>query len=264
MNKFIQGDNLEVMRMMKDDSIDLIATDPPFDKGKVFKGKDFEFSDIYDNFLEYMIPRMHEMHRLLKPSGSLYWHCDPSISHYLKIELDKIFGIKNFRNEIAWCYTGPTTSKVKQFPKKHDSIFWYSKSNEWTFNKDTIRIPYKAIGKSGFKTCPADLDRINHLLKIGKIPEDYWKDIGSMGANRKEVVGYPTQKPIKLYERIIKASSNEGDVVLDPFCGSGTTLVAAHKNGRKWIGIDKNPVGDLIKDRMETKLSKWFGEASNE
>ncbi|MBA4420237.1 MAG: site-specific DNA-methyltransferase [Anaerolinea sp.] len=192
-------------------------------------------------YLVMMAARLIELHRVLKPTGSLYLHCDPTASHYLKVVLDTIFGVENFRNEIVWCYTRPS-SPVKQFPRTHDDLFFYTKTDRHTFNRDDVRIPYdeETIARSnrnpGNKSVMGGkgTDRLNPL---GKIPESWWP-IPMLQGNSNERLGYPTQKPLALLERIIQASSNPGDIVLDPFSGCGTSIAAAQKLGRRWIGID--------------------------
>ena len=216
------------------------------------------------SYLSYMAERLALLRMMLKDTGSIYLHCDPTASHYLKILMDDIFGPKNFRNEIVWCYTGPSNTK-NWFPRKHDIILCYGKTKQdpktqadpllkTKFNPDTVRVPYNEItmkrrsysegtasiispsaknkGKRGQEEAEAEFGS-------GKIPEDYWTDIPAGGQiPKKERTGYPTQKPLKLLKRIIEASTNEGDVVLDPFCGCGTAVVAAHQLGRKFVGID--------------------------
>ncbi|GAB6394668.1 MAG: DNA methylase N-4/N-6 domain protein [Bacteroidales bacterium] len=203
-------------------------------------------------YLTYMSQRIIEMHRILKDTGSLYLHCDPTASHYLKGTLDFIFGKDNFRNEMVWLYTRMASRKQKQLNKCHDTILWYSKSKrEWTFNVDDIRLPYAQTSKSraGYKKTNlgggSPKSGICELNEKGKFPED-WINIPFL--RNGERTGYPTQKPLSLLHRIIKASSNEGDMVLDPFCGCATTCVAAQQLGRKWIGIDiaEQSVGILV------------------
>ena len=195
-------------------------------------------------YLSYMAERLAEMQRLLKPTGSIYLHCDPTASHYLKIIMDEIFEVRNFRNEILWCYTSPANTK-KHFPRKHDSIFFYVKGGDYTFNPQ--RVPHKrqhlSAGATGMASRNKDFKKVRELealaLKKGKLVENWWSDIPSGShISKKERLDYPTQKPIALLERIIKASSNEDDVVLDPFCGCGTTIHAAHNLKRNWVGID--------------------------
>ncbi len=264
------NDNLLVMRGIESGTIDLIATDPPFNKKKTFEapigsdaaGSSFSDKWSYDevkeswvrnmewhhppvwslvktilatgdkslaSFIIYMHTRALEMHRILKSTGSLYWHCDQEAGHYLKIMLDCVFGKENFRNNIIWSYDYGGRSK-KLFPKKHDDILFYTKSDKWKFNTaDMERLPYKG----SVHLYRGDTES----KKNGKLPTDVW-DIAVLNTMAKERTGYATQKPLKLYERMIKASTDVGDIVLDPFCGCATTCVAAELLQRKWIGID--------------------------
>jgi len=214
----------------------------------------------FASYLYYMMERLQECHRVLKPTGSIYLHCDWRASHYLKMIMDEVFGYENFRNEIVWCYTGPSSPKMRHFARKHDTIFLYSKGKAWTFNVDEVRLPYSE-GSKGFNGKKKRMQNgsitICELNPKGKFPEDWW-NIPSLIGLSKEHIGYPTQKPEALLERIIKASSNEGDIVLDPFCGCGTTVVVAHKLNREWIGIDINNVAiEVIKKRCsQLKLDK--------
>lgn len=212
-------------------------------------------------YLAFMGPRLAELHRVLKATGSIYLHCDPTASHYLKGLMDAIFDYrnlkdnKNFKNEIVWCYTGPSNTK-KWFPRKHDSILFYTAADRnHTFLPEAIKIPYKKhqTGKTqGIFKADYELDA------RGKIPEDYWLEerdnMTPVGRLANERLGSPTQKPRALLERIIRASSNKGDTVLDPFCGGGTTLDAAETLNRCWIGIDLtilalDPVQKRLRDR---------------
>ena len=212
-------------------------------------------------YLVMMTARLIELHRVLKPTGSLYLHCDPTASHYLKLVLDQIFGPANFRNEIVWAYTRPGTKHQRQFPRTHETIFWYSKGNRrWTFNTDDIRIPYAQStlerGKYSVATSKVTKGISKRVLpEGGKCPESWWQ-IPMIQGNAQERLGYETQKPLALLERIIKASSNEGDIVLDPFCGCGTAVVAAQKLNRKWIGID---ITHLAVALMRNRLKDSFG-----
>jgi len=181
------------------------------------------------------------MHGLLADDGSIYVHCDWRVNSYMRLVLDEIFGKNNFVNEIIWCTTG--ASRVdKNFPRKHDTILFYSKSKQYTFNKDDVRIPYAEgsldrANRNVIATGGMNFEKIE-LNQSGKVPEDFWLDIQRAARYPGENVGYPTQKSIKLLERIIKVASNEGDLIADFFCGSGTTLAVAEKLNRKWIGTD--------------------------
>jgi len=206
-------------------------------------------------YLVMMTARLIELHRALKPTGSLYLHCDPTASHYLKLVLDQVFGPANFRNEIVWCYTSPGHSK-RNFQRKHDIIFRYSKSESYSFNQQFV--PYKSgihVSKEGEILAYKGTVKPSRALEYeqrGKPIEDWWTDIYSADRVRKEMLGYETQKPLALLERIIKASSNEADVVLDPFCGCGTAVVAAQKLHRNWIGIDITHLAiTLMRNRLK-------------
>jgi len=210
------------------------------------------------SYLLFMAERLLEIRRVLKPTGSIYVHCDQAADYHLRLLMDAVFGPENFRNEIVWCYTGPANVR-SHFPRKHDTVLVYAISDTAIFNRDAVRIPYKegsfTMGGGGslaaknrlgdYKTGAAE------QLARGKIVEDYWTDIPSLSVSS-ERVGYPTQKPLALLERIIAASSNPGDTVMDCFLGSGTTAVAATKLGRDFIGCDiAFPAVDIAIHRLE-------------
>ena len=210
-------------------------------------------------FLCWLGVRLMEMHRVLREDGSIYLHIDHVAHAYVKSLMDAIFGSKNFRNEIVWCYTGPSKAK-KWFPRKHDTLLFYAKSDRTGFNRDAIRIPYKRITRTGRSSITRGNRTDAEVLEIqkmyanrGKVPEDYWIDIPGGGHTpKRERTGYPTQKPLALYERIVKASSNENDIILDPFAGCATTLIVAERLRRRWIGIDIwDNAFDVITQRME-------------
>jgi site-specific DNA-methyltransferase (adenine-specific) len=218
-------------------------------------------------YLTYMAQRIIEMHRVLKDTGSLYLHCDPTASHYMKVVLDEIFGKDNFRNEIIWHYGQRTAFHKQHFSRKHDTILFYSKSNKSFFGKvseawekdnflsnrhdvlidsDGREYIWSDGGKKGmrYKRYVAD------VLGAGKPLDSVW-DIPILNASAKERTGYPTQKPLALLRRIIEASSQVGDVVFDPFCGCATTCVAAQQLDRKWIGIDiEKQAVDILVERL--------------
>lgn len=204
------------------------------------------------SLLAYLISitlRLVEINRVLKSTGSFFLHCDPTSSHYLKLITDAIFCPKggNSINEIVWCYqTGGRSNSF--YPKKHDIIFWYSKGEKFLFNDEAIRLPrdpskmHEPVlidehGKS-YQRNIKNGKEYRYYLDKGVIPNDYWIDIQALNPSAKERLGYPTQKPETLLERIVKASSNEKDIVLDAYCGCGTTVAVAQKLDRQWIGID--------------------------
>ncbi len=203
-------------------------------------------------YLSMMAPRLLELRRVLKDTGSIYLHCDPTASHYLKLLMDAIFGVNNFRNEIVWGYRTGGVSK-RWWARKHDIIFFYSKSENYFFNPTQERIYYK---KSFFNPKVDEQGRYYADVYM----RDVWDDKKAKPIINvsKDRIGYPTQKPEALLERIIKASSNKGDLVLDPFCGCGTTVAVAEKLGRRWIGIDITYLAiDVISKRLkESKLKE--------
>jgi len=214
-------------------------------------------------YIAYMAQRLFEMRRVLKPTGSIYLHCDPTAGHYLKVIMDRIFGRSNFRNEIIWFYHDTPGRPKKDFARKHDTILRYAKSEKWAFNADSVRIPILPASKERYKTART-LGGKRYVggksASEGKIPESVWQ-MPAVKRNAKESTGYPTQKPLALLERIIKASSNEGDVVLDPFCGCATTCVAAQHLHRQWIGIDLSEKTEgLIRDRLADDVGALFND----
>lgn len=202
-------------------------------------------------YLTYMAERLEHMHRLLKDTGSIYLHCDPTASHYLKAIMDAIFTKKwggAFRNEIVWCYKSGGASPKTRFSKKHDVILYYAKSAKKCFYNPQFEKSYnRGLKPYRFKGVKEYSDEIGWYTLVGM--KDYWL-IDMVGRSSSERLGYPTQKPIKLLERIVKASSNEGDIVLDPFCGCGTTVEAARNLNRQFVGIDISSFAiDLVRER---------------
>ena len=220
-------------------------------------------------YLTFMAVRLNEMHRILKDTGSIYLHCDDTMSAPLKLLMDIVFSANNFRNEIIWCYTKMAAHKQKQLSRAHNTIFWYSKTNKrnWKFDVDAIRLPYSESSKkreghtlnrlgSGYSK-----EGVTVLNPSGKFPEDWIIHIPYLRQN--ERTGWATQKPLALLERIIKASSEKGDLVLDPFCGCSTACIAAEHEERQWIGIDiDKESAKIMEDRAQTEtnlLDIWDG-----
>ena len=207
-------------------------------------------------YLVSMTLRITEIHRVLKPTGSFYLHCDPTASHYLKLILDAVFCSQggDFQNEIIWCYGSGGASKY-HFSKKHDVILYYSKSNSnFTFNVDLVREAYSSPEKVEHKIINGKAYQRKH--ELGRIPFDWWQ-MPILTNTAKERLGYPTQKPEALLERIIKASSNENDIVLDAYCGCGTTVAVSQRLDRQWIGIDITYQSiSLVLKRLEDSFGK--------
>lgn len=297
-------DNLDVMRGINSECIDLIYLDPPFNKNKKFtapigsSAEGAEFSDIFREediksewlvtiredqpelyhylngirgvgnsynfaYLAYMAIRLIECGRILKTTGSIYLHCDPTMSHYLKALMDCVFGEDYFRREIVWdiAVLSGFKTQAKNWIRGHDTILYYTKSGDFQFNKQTQEHRQEYINR--FNKTDKDGRRyfdgrgkkryLDEVIARGKAIGDVWSDVMSFqqAPTSKEKVGYPTQKPVKLLERIIAASSDEGDTILDPFCGCATTCVAAEKLDRRWIGIDVSVKAyELVKERL--------------
>jgi len=261
LNAVYLAENLEFLKNFPAEIIDLIYIDPPFFSGVDYK----EFSDLWhslDEYLDFMMERLIEIYRVIKPTGGFYCHCDPNAVFDLKPLCDTIFGKKRFRREIIWNVGSVSgfKSQVKGWVRQHDTILYYTKSDVFTFNKQYL--PYKDEYIKKMFRYKDENGRLYRKRRGGKqyLDEkpgnavgDVWNDIYSFqtSTRSKEYLGYPTQKPEKLLERIILASSNEGDLVADFFCGTGTTLAVANKLKRNWIGVDNNPKAiELCRKRL--------------
>jgi len=275
-NTIYFGDNLPILQKIKSESVDLIYIDPPFNTGKRqsrtqiktersatgdrtgFSGNRYqtirlgsrEYLDIFDDYLAFLEPRLVEAYRILSAHGTMYFHIDYREVHYCKLLLDQIFGRQCFLNEIIWAYDYGGRTK-KRWPPKHNNILVYVKDPEhYTFNVAEIdRIPYMAPGLVG----PEKAAR-------GKLPTDtWWHTI--VATNGKEKTGYPTQKPLGILNRMIRASSNPGDLVLDFFAGSGTTGMSCLELNRRFILIDNNPQAlQVMRQRFQGYENiEWVG-----
>jgi len=277
-NRLFWGDNLHVMRQLPSESIDLIYIDPPFFSGKQYNvifGDQNElrsFIDIWEGglpgYLIWLNARLYEMKRLLKKTGSIYVHLDWHASHYVKQEMDKIFGHggpsgngPGFKTEIVWRYSwGVRTDK--RWNRKHDVILFYTKGTEFVFNANDVREPHLLVAESS-KQRIKYTGSLTHDRKwnkgfdeSGALPTDVWY-IATINAQSKERIGYPTQKPEALLERIILGSSNSGSVVADFFCGGGTTPAVAQRLGRRWMACDQSRVAVAITaDRVSKQVEQ--------
>ncbi len=267
-NQIVYGENLAVLRGIAPESVDLIYIDPPFNTGKRqvrprlktirdqagdrtgFGGVRYRteksteslagYRDQFDDFLGFLHPRMVEARRVLKPTGSLFFHIDPREVHYCKVMLDEVFGRECFQNEIIWAYDYGARA-TKRWPAKHDNILWYTRDpDHYTFDlNQTDRIPYMAPGLVGAEKAAR-----------GKTPTDVWWHT-IVSPTGKEKTGYATQKPLGILERIVRVHSRPGDLILDFFAGSGTTGVAAAKNGREFLLVDESAEAITV---MEKRL----------
>ena len=293
------GDNLDILRGMNSDSVDLIYLDPPFNSkvnyaaplgskaaGAAFKDTwtltdvDVEWINLIEakhpalhrvllaattdsdkSYLAYMSARLIEMQRVLKEDGTVYLHCDPTMSHYLKLTMDAIFGKKAFRNEIIWYYRGAGTPK-SDFARRHDTILRYAEKGSY-FDPDPARQPYAKATVERFSHYIGNVrDGRNYgqqaLNPKGKHPDDVFTDIQPIAPSAKARTGYPTEKPLPLLHRIVETSAPPKGIVLDPFCGCATTLVAADDLGRSWVGIDiSRKAADLVVERVEDRQGLW-------
>ena len=299
------GDCLNILRGMNSASVDLVYLDPPFNSkanyaapigskaaGAAFKDTwtlsdvDVEWINLIEakhpglyrvllaamtssdkSYLAYMAARLLEMRRVLKPTGSLYLHCDPHMGHYLKLVLDAIFGRRNFRNEIVWYYRGAGTPR-KDFARRHDTILRYAEElRSCYFDPDPARQPYAEATVERFShyigNVRGDRDYGQQSLNSkGKHPDDVFTDIQPIAPSAKARTGYPTEKPISLLTRIIDTSCPPEGVVLDPFCGCATACIAAEQLRRDWAGIDISPkAAELVRQRMHDELGLFYDGA---
>jgi DNA modification methylase len=278
-NKLILGDNLEVLRGIEDNSIDLIYLDPPFFSNRTYEviwGDDGEvrsFEDRFEGGIEHYIGWLKERVKLiyqkLKPTGSMFLHCDWHASANIRVEiLDNIFGRNRFVNEIVWYYYNKFQGNINKLASNHDVIYWYSKGNNFTFNKqrekrdETVKQIKRVWDKEKGKIVNAkdEHGKVQYLETDEKTIDDVWRISMLQPADKKERIGYPTQKPEVLLERIILLASNEGDRILDPFVGGGTTIAVADKLGRKWIGIDQSSMAIKVSDFRLKKQHDAFSQ----
>ena len=341
------GDNLDILRGINSECVDLIYLDPPFNSDRTYaapldsEARGAEFDDVWTlddmkeewideieirlpslfhlingaklakgesmaGYLTFMSVRLLELHRVLKPTGSIYLHCDPTASHYLKGVMDALFGVGNFQNDITWRRT-TAHSDARRFGANTDNILFYTRSSRWTWNPQYT--PYEEEYRARFRFKDADgrawadyditakglagggyeyeykgvtslwcfpLETMKRLDAEGRLHftsgggirrkryldemkgrplQAFWNDINAINSQARERTGWRTQKPVALLERIVRASSNPGDLVLDPFCGCATACIAAEKLGREWIGTDIVPqAAQVLTDRAKREL----------
>lgn len=258
------GDNLRVMESMPDPFVDLCYIDPPFFSKRNYEvlwGETAErrmFEDRWKGglqvYLDWMEPRIRHIHRLLKPRGSFYLHCDWHAGHYLKVLCDEIFGYNRFVNEVVWYYKGAGVSP-RYWGRRHDTIFWYAKSDQWYFDRDPVRMPYAETTKERFSHYIGNVRKGRDfgqqtLHPEGKHPDDVLQIPIEAPSSRRRM-GYPTQKPEELLRQLVVSSCPPHGMVFDPFCGCGTTLAAAQALGRGWAGCDVSATAlRVVKERL--------------
>ena len=253
-DQLVCGDNMEALLAIADGSVDLVYVDPPFGTETARRGSEgLSYDDRpggLGHYMHWLRPRLIQMRRSLAEHGSLFVHLDWRAVHYVKVELDRLFGPERFQNEIIWCYTVGGKSP-RAFGRKHDTILWYTKSADYAFFPEAVRIPRKP--RSHMKVEPDESGRpvqvkrdrrsgrvYRYPVHAGKVPEDYWTDIETLNRGDRERTGWPTQKPEALIERIVLAASAPGGLVVDPCAGSGTTGVVAQRRGRRFQLIDRS------------------------
>lgn len=273
-NRLFWGDNLHVMRQLPSESIDLIYIDPPFFSGRQYnvifgdRNELRSFSDIWEGgmpgYLIWLNARLYEMKRLLKKTGSIYVHCDWHASHYIKVEMDKVFGYPSLRNEIVWQYESGGRA-ANFYSRKHDILLWYTKTEDYGFDGEAVGVPRNICQSCGMtlekwnnlKRHVDDDGRVYRTIKsAGKVykyyddepvtPSDVWNGINHLQQKDPERIGYPTQKPEKLLARVILGACPQDGTVADFFCGGGTTSAVAQRLGRRWIACDQSRVAVAI------------------
>lgn len=269
------GDCLLKLKEIPDESVDLIYIDPPFSSNRSYvafwqEQEKRHFEDRFENvraYLDYIEPRIREIYRVIKPSGGFLYHCDWHASHYVKVMLDRddLFGYKNFQNEVVWYYRGAGISS-RRFARRHDIILFYAKSDKWYFDPDPARQPYANATLKRFSHYIGNVRGgrdygVQELNPKGKHPDDVIVDIQPEAPSALARLGYPTQKPAPLLDRLIQCFSAPDSIILDAFCGCGTTLVSAQRNKRRWIGIDISPTAcRVMAKRLENETGIKEGE----
>jgi DNA modification methylase len=264
-DRLVHADNLDVTAMLADGVVDLVYIDPPFGTGTVRRGgqrgrqtlpdetraeppRYDDTTDDPERFVAWLAPRLAESRRVLAPHGSMFVHLDYRTVHYVKVALDRIFGRERFVNEIIWCYSVGGKSR-RMFGRKHDTILWYARTPEYAFFPDAVRVPRKAgshmrvVRTAEGALVQEKTDRrtgkvYRYPIAAGKIPEDWWTDVELLNQSDRERTGWPTQKPERLVERIVRAASTEDALVADWFCGSGTTATVAQRLDRRFLIVD--------------------------
>lgn len=283
----LEGDNLQILKGFPDEFVDLVYMDPPFFTGKQQRlfdrslhpspGARLSFCDVWvsnGEYLEWVRIRLAELRRVLKQTGSLFLHCDWHASHLLRVVLDEVFGAEQFRSEVIWYYKR-WTNGLRSLQRAHQTIYFYSRSDQYKFNviyedyslaTNIDQIWQKRTRDADGKCVTANAADGSYIPlrrhKAGVPMRDVW-EIPYINPRAKERTGWPTQKPVELLRRVILLATDEGDLVLDPVCGSGTALVAAKALGRQWIGIDSSPEAIHIADRRLLSSSDAFSESSH-
>lgn len=246
-DRIVQGDAHSVAAAEPAGSLDAIYIDPPFGTGTIRQGRGLRYSDRADDpdaFVAWLSPLLEASRDTLAAHGSLFVHLDYRAVHYVKVALDRLFGRDRFVNEIVWCYAVGGKSR-RGFGRKHDTILWYARTDDWAFYPDAIRVPRR--GGSHMRLVDGIQEKTDkktgrvyrYPVHAGKVPEDWWTDIETLNHSDRERTGYPSQKPARLVERVLRAVTKPGDRVADWFSGSGTTAAVAQRLGRGFVVVDR-------------------------
>lgn len=262
-DQLVLADAHDAAARVPDEALDAIYIDPPFGTGIVRQGRGHRYADRADDpdaFVAWLSPLLEHSRRTLAAHGSLFVHLDYRAVHYVKVALDRLFGRARFVNEIVWCYAVGGKSR-RGFGRKHDTILWYAKSDDWAFYPDAVRVPrrkgsHMRVVLEGGAAVQEKTDRrtgrvYRYPVAEGKVPEDWWVDIETLNHSDKERTGYPSQKPERLVERIVRAVTEPGDRVADWFSGSGTTAAVAQRLARGFLAVDREPDAiELVRTRL--------------
>jgi DNA modification methylase len=248
-DRVVCGDAIDELTATGDGELDAIYVDPPFGTGSVRRGRGHTYADRADDpeaFVAWLSPYLEHSRRVLRPTGSLFVHLDYRSVHYVKIALDRLFGRSRFVNEIVWCYAVGGKSR-RGFGRKHDTILWYTRGADWAFYADAVRVPRR--GGSHMRLVDGVQEKTDrrtgrvyrYPIAAGKVPEDWWIDVETLNHSDRERTGWPSQKPERLVERLLRAVTAPGHRVADWFSGSGTTAAVAQRLGRSFVAVDREP-----------------------
>jgi DNA modification methylase len=264
----VHGDSRELVAALPDACVATIYVDPPFGTGEIRRGRGTAYADRDDDpaaFVEWLEPWLEHSRRVLQPTGSIFVHLDWRAVHYVKVALDAVFGRENLINEIVWCYAVGGKSR-RGFGRKHDTILWYARGDRHAFYPDAVRIArrdgsHMRVVESPDGPVQEKTDRktgrvYRYPVAAGKVPEDWWTDIETLNHSDRERTGWPSQKPERLIERIVLATTQPGDRVADWFAGSGTTAAVAHRLGRRFVVADAERAAiSIIARRLGTVVA---------
>jgi len=268
-DRLIRGDALAVAAAIADGALDAIYVDPPFGTGTVRTGRGLRYADRADDpdaFVAWLSPLLAHSHRALAPHGSLFVHLDYRAVHYVKVALDRMFGRDRFVNEIVWCYSVGGKGR-RGFGRKHDTILWYARGDNWAFYPDAVRVPRR--GGSHMRLVDGVQEKTDrktgrvyrYPVHAGKVPEDWWTDVETLNHSDRERTGWPSQKPERLIARILDAVTRPGDLVADWFAGSGTTAAVAQRTGRRFITVDREAASIAVCAKRLTTQGRTLADS---